>query len=65
MCDVLESVSDGGRSRSYGQSGYSAFQGGHAFLEHSLRAVGQPSVDVAGGLQAEACGCIVRIVEHV
>ena len=63
--DVFESITDGGCSRSYSQSGYSSFQGGYAFLEHSLRAVGQPSVDVAGGLQSEACGGIVRVVEHV
>ena len=63
--DVFESITDGGCSRSYSQSGYSSFQGGYAFLEHSLCAVGQPSVDVAGGLQAEACGGIVRVVEHV
>ena len=56
--DILESISDGGSTRSNCQSGYSTFEGGYALFKNSLSGVGQTTVDVSRVLQAETCGCV-------
>ena len=63
--DILKGISDGCRTRGYGQSGNTAFQSRHTFLEHILGGVGQTTVDVSRVLQAETCGCMSGVMEYI
>ena len=63
--DVLQGVGDGGGAGSDGQTGHTAFERGHALLEHGLRGVGQAAVDIARVAQAEAVGRVLGVAEDV
>ena len=63
--DVLQCIRDGSSTRGDSQSGYAALKGCNTILQHSLRGVGQTSVDVSCIAQAEAVGSMLRVVEDV
>ena len=63
--DILKGISDGCRTRGYGQSGNTAFQSRHTFLEHILGGIRQPPVNIPRVLQAKA-GCRMgRITKYI
>ena len=54
--DVLQGIGNGGSTRGYGQSCHTALEGSHTIFEHTLRRVGQTTIDVAGIAQTETVG---------
>ena len=63
--DVLQRVGDGSGARGDGQSRHAPFESRYTILKHSLRGVGQTSVDVPCIAETEAVGSMLRVVEDV
>jgi hypothetical protein len=62
---VMDGVGDRRLSRGQRQSADAAFHRGHALLEDILRRVHDPRVDVAGHLEVEQVGAVLRAVEGI
>jgi hypothetical protein len=63
--DVQDREGDGRRSRTEGERRHAALESCDALLEHVVRRVHDPRVDVAGLAQAEEVGGVVGAVERV
>ena len=61
----LDRVHDRRLARCHGQAGNAAFQRRHALFEHVAGRVHDAAVDVAGHLQIEQIGAVLRAVESV
>ena len=61
----LDRVGDGSGAGSQGQRGDTPFQCGDAFLQHVLRRIHDACVDIAGHLEVEQIGAVLRAVEGV
>ena len=63
--DILQGIGDGSGTRGHGQSGYTTLEGCDTVFEHTLRRVGQSTVDVTGIAETETVGSVLGIVEHI
>ena len=63
--DVLQSVGNGGSTRSDSQTSYTTLEGSHTVFEYTLSRVGQATIDVTCVTESEAIGSVLRVAEHV
>ena len=63
--DILQRIGDGSGTRSNGETCDATFEGSHTVLKHSLRGVGEPSIDVARVAESKSVGSVLRVAEHI
>ncbi|MDT4846772.1 hypothetical protein FQZ97_808060 [compost metagenome] len=63
--DGLDRRRDGRHARGHGECTHAAFQCGQARFEHAVGGVHDAAVDVAGDLEVEQIGAVLRVVERV
>jgi hypothetical protein len=63
--DVLQSVGNGGSTRSDSQTSYTTLEGSHTVFEYTLSRVGQSTIDISCVTEAEAISGVLRVAEHV
>ena len=63
--DVLQSVGNGGSTRSDSQTCYTTLEGSYTVFEYTLSRVGQATIDVTCVTESESIGSVLRVAEHI
>lgn len=63
--DILQSISNGGCTRCYGQSRNTTLQRSNSLLENALRGVCQTTIYITRIAQTKAIGRVLRIVKDI